>query len=235
MKIKVIDRVLLFIGAFLVALLGVGLVLLAIQTSAFEFPGIRGDQRAISKWLVILAGAVLFVYGVYVMSLPQKYRRGKEEFVVQQTATGELRISIKAIEGLVQKCVATHEEMSLKSLNILSQRSGVVVDLRVALADNVSIPLVVAALQKQVKSYLLSAAGVEAKEVRVSVETTGGRAQTSSYMLPPADQLIADEEALNTDADSMRQPADLGQGKGMRSEDSTHHDNLVEEVNHEET
>ena len=179
---------------------------------------------------------MLFVYGVYIMSLPQKYRRSKEEFVVQQTATGELRISVKAIESLVQKCVATHEEMSLKSLNILNQRSGVLVDMRVALADNVSIPLAVAALQKQVKSYLLSAAGVEAKEVRVSVETTGGRAQTSSYILAPADQPAGDSIAgVNDDADSSREPADLGQGKAVVADEGPHYDHLIEEENHEKT
>jgi hypothetical protein len=236
LKIKVLDRVLLFIGAFLVAMLGVRLVLLAIQTAAFEFPGIRGDQQAISKWLVILAGIVLFVYGVYVMSLPQKYRRRKEEFVVLQTASGEMRISVKAIESLVQKCVATHEEISLKSLNILSQRSGVLVDIRVVLADNVSIPLAVEALQKQVKSYLLPAAGVEAKEVRVSVETTGGRAQVSPYILAPDATPVGDEASVesSTDTSNINMPSDPGQRTVMLSDDS-HHENLVEEDKNEET
>ena len=61
-------------------------------------------------------------------------------------------------------------------------RDGVLVDLNIALANNISIPLAVASLQKQIKQYLVASAGIEVTEVRVSVETAQVEADPSSYL-----------------------------------------------------
>jgi uncharacterized alkaline shock family protein YloU len=127
---------------------------------------------------------LLFLFGLYVLSLPTRQRRDKNAFIVQQTASGELRISLKAMESLVQKCLVQHSEMVLKGLSIENRRDGVIIDLKLALAGNVIIPQAVAALQKQVRDQVLASSGVDIKEVRVSVDTADGIVRDSPFIIP---------------------------------------------------
>ena len=103
--------------------------------------------------------------------------------MVQQTDNGELRIAVKAIENLVQKCIDMHEEIHVVSMKIRNCRDGVRVDLCISLANNIAIPLAVASLQKQIKQYLAASSGIEVKEVRVSVETAQAGVGDSPYLV----------------------------------------------------
>ena len=181
MKLRVYDRLLLALGAILAVLTGLGLFLMGLLIDGIPLQGLTQEPATLNRWVLLLAGLLLTLYGLYVLFMPHRYRKGKEEFIVQQTATGELRISVKAMESLVHKCVSQHSEMSLKGLEIISRRDQVIIDLKLALANNISIPLAVSALQKQVRDYLLSASGVDVKEVRVSVETADSQAKGSPY------------------------------------------------------
>lgn len=181
MKYKFYDRLLLFVAALLILLAGIGIFILGLQAGSIALTDERVLQ--VGRLPMLAVGLVLFLCGAYILSLPHKYRRQKDEFVVQQTASGELRISVKALEHLVQKSVATRDEITLKGMSISHQKSSVVIDLRVSLAANVSIPLAVNSLQKQVKQQLLASTGVDVKEVRVSVETADSNVKESPYLL----------------------------------------------------
>ena len=168
MKIKLLDRILLFLGAVLSILTGAALIVTGLQ-----FTGVFAENVPLwVKIVCIAAGVLLMAYGGYVISIPHRYSTKRKEFVVQRTDSGELRIAVKAIENLVQKCIDLHEEIHLEKMDIINGREGVVVDLNISLANNISIPLAVASLQKQIKQYLVASSGIEVKEVRVSVEST---------------------------------------------------------------
>jgi len=128
-------------------------------------------------------GALMVLLGIHGISLLFR-RRGKKGFVVQKTEHGELSISIHAMENLVQKCVDKHEELTIVSNRIENTRDGVVVDLRIGLANGVSIPLVVSTLQKQIKQYITSCSGIDVKGVKVEVETANIKAEKSPYSVP---------------------------------------------------
>ncbi|MBQ6960135.1 MAG: alkaline shock response membrane anchor protein AmaP [Clostridia bacterium] len=158
MKMKLWDRLILLFGALLNLACGVLLFL-------------RGLQ--IENYIPYIVFAVLLAaFGVYLVLLLRRCYVKRNEFVIQRTESGELRIAVKAIENQVQKCIDLHEEIQVNTMNILTTREGVVVDLIVTLANNISIPLAVASLQKQIKQYLVASSGIEVKEVRVSVEST---------------------------------------------------------------
>ena len=168
MKIRFWDRFVLCLGALLVILTGVALIVAGLQ-----FQGVFAEN--VPLWVRVLCiawGVVLAAFGGYVIAFPRRYAANRHDFVVQRTDNGELRIAVKAIENLVQKCIDLHEEIHLVSMKILNGREGVVVDLCISLANNISIPLAVASLQKQIKQYLVASSGIEVKEVRVSVEST---------------------------------------------------------------
>ncbi|MBR4359492.1 MAG: alkaline shock response membrane anchor protein AmaP [Clostridia bacterium] len=188
MKLKFWDRLVLFFGALLTILSGGMLLVLGLQIQ-----GIIGESLPLwCRVLCVACGVLAILFGGYLILLPWKYSKThKHEFVVQRTENGELRIAVKAIENLVQKCIDMHSEVRVLSMNILNDRDGVLVDLNISLANNISIPLAVAALQKQIKQYLVASAGIEVTEVRVSVETAQVEADPSSYL---------EEEEIETDA-----------------------------------
>lgn len=173
----------LYVGALVVALVGVFIIVLGCQLSDVSLQTAEEGFFTLRRILVLLAGLLTVLYGTFVLLLPRRARSERNGFVVQQTDNGELRISIKAIENLVQKCIDMHSEISVVSMRIQNCREGVLVDLRISLANNISIPLAVAALQKQIKQYLLASSGIDVHEVRVSVETANTDSSDSPYIV----------------------------------------------------
>ena len=157
MKIKMWDRLILWAGSLLAIAAGVVLFVQGLQV-----------KNALHAVLAVMLAA----FGGYMIVFLRRHSAQRQEFVIQRTDSGELRIAVKAIENQVQKCIDLHEEILDSSLKIVSGREGVVVELIVTLANNISIPLAVASLQKQIKQYLVASSGIEVKEVRVSVEST---------------------------------------------------------------
>lgn len=185
MKIKWCDRLALIICALIVLAVSGGLIYFGIQEapvmlSEGSVSWEAGAYFAPQRIIVLAFGLLTLLCAIYLLCLPHKLRGGKGAFVVQQTDNGELRISVKAIESLVQKCIDMHEEIHVVSMDIRNGREGVVIDLRISLANNISIPLAVVSLQKQIKQYLIVSSGIDVREVRVSVETTaeGGTAES---------------------------------------------------------
>ena len=168
MKIKFWDRLILFFGALLAILAGIALFVAGLQIQ-----GVFAETLSVGYRILCLAcGVLLAAFGGYLILFPHRYAVHRHDFVVQRTEGGELRIAVKAIENMVLKCIDLHEEIRLVSMKIHNGREGVVVDLCISLANNISIPLAVASLQKQIKQYLVASSGIEVKEVRVSVEST---------------------------------------------------------------
>ncbi len=167
LKIRFWNRLILFLGAVLSILSGALLFVSGLQIQGLFAETAPGWFRP----LCLVMGLLLVLFGSYLIVFPRRFAAGRKDFVVQRTDNGELRIAVKAIENLVQKCIDLHDEIRLVSMKILNSRDGVIVDLCVALANNISIPLAVASLQKQIKQYLAASSGIEVKEVRVSVES----------------------------------------------------------------
>ena len=168
MKVKFWDRLILMIGAGVTMLVSAVLLVTGLRASALSGESLTAWLRA----LRIISGLACAAFSLYLIALPGNYAMQRRDYVVQRTDTGELRIAVKAIKNLVEKCVDLHEEIQLISMSIANTREGVVVELNISLANNISIPLAVASLQKQIKQYLVASSGIEVREVRVIVEST---------------------------------------------------------------
>lgn len=184
MSMKIWDRLILLIGGLLTVAAGAVLFVQGLQTK---------------NLLCAALGALAAVFGGYQLMLLRRCGAKRQEFVVQRTDSGELRIAVKAIENLVLKCADLHEEIHVNSMKILNGREGVAIDLNVTLANNISIPLAVAALQKQIKQYLVASTGIEVHEVRVSVESaqeTPAPQEPEQAEEQPAEKAVAREEKV---------------------------------------
>jgi len=185
MRIRVLDRIVAALaGLLLVA--GAAIVVvdgfLGENVLAF-FQRLFASQKVIPVICKAVAVAVLMALAVGCFSVTIR-RRSDRKAVSQRTENGELAISMKAIEGLVQKCVETHHELQTASLQLENDRGGLRILLRVATGSSVSIPLVVEALQKQLKQYITACTGLEVKEVCVLVDTAQAQVAKSPFDLP---------------------------------------------------
>lgn len=183
MKLKLMDRVLLSACAVVVLLSGLAAAILSLQSESAFFPSAEGGFFTLERVTALVAGVVLFLIGCYLAYLPHRVKRDRNGFIIQQTDNGELRIAIKAIDSLIKKCVDMHEEIRLISMNVTNAREGVTIDLGISLANNISIPLAVASLQRQIKQYLLASSGIDVCEVRVLVETAENGVGESPYLV----------------------------------------------------
>ena len=183
MKIRILDRILVAIAGLLV-LAGCA----ALTAQLFFGKDVVGkvgwflNEPKYRIWFII-ALVVLIVLGVYCILILFRHRSRHDKFVMQKTENGELSISLKAMESMVQKCLDPHKELSVQSVRLENQKGGLLIRIRGTVAGGVSIPLTVDALQQQIKQYVTACSGVEVKDIRVQIESSGPEATESLYAI----------------------------------------------------
>lgn len=184
-KLRFSQRVVLLAGALLLILIGAAILAGSLQFN--EIPIRREGEGffTITRLVLVVAGGLTILLGFYLLTLPHKMKEGRNSFVVQQTDSGEMRISVQAVESIVQKCLSQHEEIKLQSLQVSNARGGVIVSLKADLAGNINIPLAVSALQKHIRQHLSATAGIDAKEVRILVQSAESTVGVSPYLVKP--------------------------------------------------
>ncbi len=181
MKLKVWHRIALFVGALMCLAVGAVLIVAGLQFN--EVP-IRGEGEGfftVNRLLILLMGLVTLLFGGFALSLPGRMKAAKNNVVIKKTSSGEMRISVQAVESIVHKSIAEYKEIKLKDLGVQSVRDGVQISLKVDLADNVNIPLAVEAMQKHVARQVLATTGIEVKEVRILVDSADTIVSDSPY------------------------------------------------------
>lgn len=183
MKIRILDRI-------LVALAGLLMLAGCAALAAHLFFGkdvigratrlLTGERYRI--WL-IAALVLLVLLGCYCLLILFRHRGHRDKFVMQKTENGELSISLKAMESMVQKCLDPHKELSVQSVRLENQKGGLLIRIRGTAAGGVSIPLTVDALQQQIKQYVTACSGVEVKDIRVQIESSGPEAKDSLFVI----------------------------------------------------
>ncbi len=197
MRARFGTKLLIIVIALLLLVFGAATLYLGIRLNALELTAPSTDvindvvkaEKAVFNgegyWtlrrIVVLAiGAIEVLSAIFLMTIPSKLRYKKGDFIVQQTENGEIRIAVRAVENLVRKCTDMHDEIDVSGLRISNHRDGVSVDLKVALPNNISIPLAVESLQKQIKQYVTVSTGVSVRDVRVAVVNTKEALQVES-------------------------------------------------------
>lgn len=190
MKHPVLDRLLIVICVIglLCAAAGLGMIGANAVSPAFFASAVTRLQS--TTWTRLFTFALTVVVAAFALLLLAVVlpggRRQKRNFAIQKNENGTVKISVKALEGLVAKCLTQHPELKIVSSSLRSDGDAVQVDVHVTLAADISIPLAVAALQKQIKQYLEACSGVDVREVRVIVDgtTEAQEANGSPYAIP---------------------------------------------------
>lgn len=183
MKIRILDRILVAIAGVLML---AGCALLSAQLF-FGKDVIGRATRLLTSdkyriWLIV-ALVLGLALGCYCILMLFRHRGRRDKFVMQKTENGELSISLKAMESMVQKCLDPHKELNVQGVRLENQKGGLLIRIRGTVAGGVSIPLTVDALQQQIKQYVTACSGVEVKDIRVQIESSGPEAKDSLFAI----------------------------------------------------
>ena len=177
MKHPVWDRILILLCALIALGCAAGVVALLIGKISFDM--ITGWIASVdmSRFVVKAAMAgiaalfVLLFLLLFAMILPSRKKRSSN-YAIQRNENGMVRISLKALETLVNKCLNQHAELKVVTSSLYSDEESIRVDVHISLQSDISMPLAISALQKQIKKYLEACSGVMVQEVRVFVDST---------------------------------------------------------------
>ena len=192
MKIRILDRILVALAGLLMLAAGAALAaqLFFRQDVAGWINGLLSDEKL--RVFLIIGGAVLCLLGVYCLLMLFRHRGKNGKFITQKTESGELSISLKALETMVLKCLEPHKEITPQGVQLENQKGGLLIRIRGTVAGGVSIPLTVDTLQQQIKQYVTACSGVEVKEIRVQIESSGEDAKDAPFAIaaPAAPALL---------------------------------------------
>jgi len=203
MKIRILDRI-------LVALAGLLMIAGVAALAAQLFFG-KNVAGRVASWLnndslrvyIIIAGILVCAIGIYCVLLLFRHRGRNGKFIMQRTESGELAISLNALESMVQKCLDQHKEVNAQSVSLDNQKGSLLILIRGTVAGGISIPLTVETMQQQIKQYVTACSGVEVKDIRVEIESSGPDAKDAPFKIeaPAAKGLLkgAGEEPLPTE------------------------------------
>ena len=185
MKIRILDRILVALSGLLMLACCVALaaqLLFGKDVIDWVTDVLTSEQNRV--WLII-AMVLLLIIACYCILMLFRHHGRRDKFVMQKTENGELSISLKAMENMVQKCLDPHKELTVQGVRLENQKGGLLIRIRGTVAGGVSIPLTVDALQQQIKQYVTACSGVEVKDIRVLVESSGPDATESLFAIEP--------------------------------------------------
>ncbi len=210
MKHPVRDRIVILLCSLVALCIAAAAVLLVLGKISVE-PAIELLGRLANnmdtnwKWRAALCGGAavmaLIALRLFSVILPAK-KKHSSTFAIQQNENGMVRISVKALEALVQRCLSQHPEIKVVSSSLFSNEESVRVDVHVALQSDISMPLAISSLQKQIKRYLEACSGVAVEEVRVFVDgaiPANAATAESPYAIPAS--VLGQEQLAGTKED----------------------------------
>ena len=193
MRIRIMDRILVALAGILLMAACAGVVaqvFFSMDVTGFA-ARLLSVETTTGKIIIGAAAGTLLIIVVYCLLMLFRHRRRKDKFVLQKLESGDLAISLKTLETMVQKCVDQHHEIKTESIRLENQRDGLLIRIRGTVAGGISIPLTVDTLQKQVKQYVTACSGVEVKGIRIQIESSGEDAKDAPFLIePPANNRL---------------------------------------------
>ena len=198
MKLRIADRILVAIAGLLL-LAGCCAIIaqlffqadvlnFAVRVFTSESPRARGALIGLAVFMLLL--------GFYCLFVLFRHRKRRDRFILQKNDGGELAISIRALENMVQKCIVQHDELQVQKLYLENKKDGLLIRLSGTVAGGISIPLTMESLQKQIRQYVTACSGVEVKGIRVEIDASGEDAKDAPFAIaaPAAQPLLHEPE-----------------------------------------
>lgn len=196
MKLKLSSRIVWFLGAVMLFIIGAATVLLGLQFRHFD---LTIGFFAWPRLVILVCGLLEVLFAFYLLALPRRLKQQKQAFIVQKTQGGMLRISMAAIENIISRCVAEHADLKLVSLQTQPQKNTILAELRINFPIDADIPLQAQLLQQQIEKNLKAHAGLDKSDIRISAETDA-ESKSLAFSASLLDEQVKAEEPVAQDA-----------------------------------
>ncbi|MGE5485183.1 MAG: alkaline shock response membrane anchor protein AmaP [Ignavibacteriales bacterium] len=164
------DRVVLTLYTFFLALFSILMILTSLGWG-YPLALLNANLETVSgRWGTGVVSAVLLTASLRLLYLGFRKRRGVQT-VVHETAMGEVRISLDAVEDLVHRVGRQVQGVREVRPRVTSGPSGLRVAVRLGVSPDVSIPQVSDELQTAIQNYVKNVVGVGVSGIQVFVET----------------------------------------------------------------
>ena len=124
MKIRILDRILVALAGLALVAACAGLVaqvFFNVDVIGFVTQLLTAETSMQKVILGAIAGALLII-GLYCLLMLFRHRRRKDKFVLQKLESGDLAISLKTVETMVQRCMEQHDEIMTEGIRLENQR-----------------------------------------------------------------------------------------------------------------
>lgn len=169
MKLNFSQRLTLLLGSLLVLAVGVVILLAGLQVQAIDISKEGAGFFSLERLLILLGGLLTILFAIYVLVLPFGSQEHRGDYVIQKTTSGEMRVSLIAVQDILHKALSLHPDVKVQSLGIIKGRKGLEVDARVISLSTVDIPQIAKSLQSSIKEQMQHAIGMTPKDVRITV------------------------------------------------------------------
>ncbi|ACV63393.1 hypothetical protein Dtox_2600 [Desulfofarcimen acetoxidans DSM 771] len=165
------DRIVLGLYSFLLTII----IILSISfLSGWRYPvdlinlsGINQMQKETVAALLI----ILILAGIRLFFVSLKYQKAGKHAVVNDNALGEVRISLQAIEGLVEKKVLLMSGVRQAKPKIVAEPPGISLYMEIVVTPDINVPQISGLLQEQIKEYVFEVTGITVNNVKILVES----------------------------------------------------------------
>lgn len=165
-----------FSQRFASLLLLIVLILMAVLTAVYSLglipEGLIAENLPLlyKNYSVAVIAIVIAVLGIWAIT-PFFVKKEPANSLIQKGELGDVRVSLSAIEGLVQKVVSEQKGIKEVRTDLRPLQDGLKISLRVGVIPQMDIPHLTAQLQEMVKDYVTKTTGVVVSKVEILVRT----------------------------------------------------------------
>lgn len=171
MKIKVFDRILLFIYTLIVILLSLTLLGIALNIIDYRLVGDLLSNATYKSNAFILGAIAVVLFLASIRLLVAGFSRQKPvSTLLMNTELGVIRVSVNTLDTLTQKAVRSFQEVKEIKSVVLSDPDGIRIQLKISILPDIVMPELSRNIQQKVKEYVESLSGIAVKEVQVYIE-----------------------------------------------------------------
>lgn len=178
------NRTILGIYSLCIMILSLAVALMAAvsRTSPLDWLAIALEHRN-PRMVIGLVALVFLLISLKFFINSIAGRSEDRQAVIHENALGQVRVTIPAIESLVNKVTASIRGVREVRPRVTCRPEGVVIFVQAAVTPEVSIPQVSEEIQNKVKDYVTEIAGVNVANVKILVDSISGDSKDRAHKL----------------------------------------------------
>ncbi|ADL08068.1 alkaline shock response membrane anchor protein AmaP [Thermosediminibacter oceani] len=170
---KLYDRVIIALISLITAVISAVVILFSVKAFSLDLLWTR-LQYFYGRWEIGMVGGIFFILSLGFLLSGLRNRKA-EEALISSGELGNVNISFNAVENLILKVTRDKEKIKDVKVKIRQKGDSLSVVLKIVVVPDVKIPELTAELQKAVKDYVESMAGITIKDVSINVENIAGQ------------------------------------------------------------